>query len=95
MNNCTKERCPLQGVVECSFEECPYKTEPQMEFIYSIEMINGSFTPVRKEGIVRCKDCAFNGNNRLYGNYVKCCREAIHQPFMELGDFCSKGRKEL
>jgi len=30
-----------------------------MEFIYSIEMINGSFTPVRKEEIVRCKDCKY------------------------------------
>ena len=37
MNNCTKERCPLQGVVECSLEECPYKTEPKIEIKNALE----------------------------------------------------------
>lgn len=44
--------------------------------------------------VVRCKDCVFNGHNGLNGNYAKCCRETLNQPFMELDDFCSRGERK-
>ena len=62
-----------------------------MEFIYSLEMINGTFTPVRKEEIIRCKDCKHSyidiENNRI------CNTDGYTGIIVKNSDFCSYGEK--
>lgn len=70
-----------------------------MEFIYSLEMVNGTFTPVRKDEIVRCKDCKHLVEIDDIGNLYVCARIDIGMDgepnfLIPETDFCSRAERE-
>lgn len=62
-----------------------------MEFIYSLEMMNSAFTPIRKEEIIRCKDCEHSYID-IEGNRI-CNTDEYTGIIVKDNDFCSYGEK--
>ncbi len=66
-----------------------------MEFIYSLEMINGTFMPVRKEEIIRCKDCKhFDGECCMSDDVRNMCIGDDTIPYPDPDFFCKYGEKK-
>ena len=73
------------------------------EFIYSLEIVNNSLTPVNKGEIIRCRDCKYFQHINGYddsGDYV-CERQPKYNEYGEVNmlvvypdDFCSRAERK-
>ena len=83
LNNCTRARCPLQDVVECSIEECPYKTEPLEEM--SNRKPPNSTSNIYKESLkIDVRHLVKHGHWNLDGTCSVCGKHTLQSH----GNFC-------